>query len=714
MSHAEHHTLPPAQDPAVNGLHAIEPPRTIGGILRNLGPGLIIAGSIVGSGELIATTKTGAQAGISLLWLILIGCLIKVFVQIELGRYTISHGETTLAALDRVPGPRLRVNWIVWCWVAMCVVGLGQLGGIVGGVGQSLAVSFPLRGDYADAIRMPAAGTLKSYLLWDTLLLNEWDVRRHLAWGSADGEEAPEPLTADQWQFVREKNRTTAEQLEQFRAADPQLARRLIEDVRSLSEFEARFRQAGVPAEDEDAADDPTAAEVSRRRTELRKAFEQANSILLSAAFEAGLDAKQHEVLFRRSEAARRRFVRGQVLLAQQLARLDEEDLRATEAAVAVAQLRIAEQELAAAQQALEAIADGGEDAELRRARKQVLLADAATRARQIIVDALVEPRTLDDKFWAAFAALFTMVLLFRGRYGLVQNVSIVLVVLFTFITIGNVIALESTERFAVSGADFVRGMSFGLPETILGERNPLATALATFGIIGVGASELISYPYWCLEKGYAKFTGPRSADENWVRRARGWMRVMQWDAFLSMIVYTIATLAFFITGVAVLHNEGLDPDGMRMVGTLARAYVPIFGESARWLFLIGAVAVLYSTFMVATASHARVYTDGFKVFGLMSRHNQRAHDRSVSALSVLVPVVCLGVYWSGINPVRAILLSGMMQALLLPMIGLGALYARYQRTDERLRPSPLWDACLIISCVGLLVAGAYGVYSHL
>ena len=42
---------------------AMSPPRTILGILRQLGPGLIIAGAIVGSGELNATTKTGAQAG---------------------------------------------------------------------------------------------------------------------------------------------------------------------------------------------------------------------------------------------------------------------------------------------------------------------------------------------------------------------------------------------------------------------------------------------------------------------------------------------------------------------------------------------------------------------------------------------------------------------------------------------------------------------------
>ena len=42
-------------------------PTTKLGILRNIGPGMILAGSIVGSGELIATTSTGAEAGFDFL-----------------------------------------------------------------------------------------------------------------------------------------------------------------------------------------------------------------------------------------------------------------------------------------------------------------------------------------------------------------------------------------------------------------------------------------------------------------------------------------------------------------------------------------------------------------------------------------------------------------------------------------------------------------------
>jgi len=122
------------------------PPTTLGGILRRIGPGLIVAGSIVGSGELIATTKTGAEAGFYLLWLILIGCVIKVFVQVEFGRYSIVNGRSTMEGMDDVPGPRLRGrgNWLVWYWFLMWLASIGQLGGIVGGVGQALAISLPL------------------------------------------------------------------------------------------------------------------------------------------------------------------------------------------------------------------------------------------------------------------------------------------------------------------------------------------------------------------------------------------------------------------------------------------------------------------------------------------------------------------------------------------------------------------------------------------
>jgi hypothetical protein len=107
---------------------AIEaPPQRLWPALRKIGPGIILAASIVGSGELILTTSLGAKYGFVFLWLILFSCVIKVFVQLELGRYAISSGKPTLAALNDLPGPRLGAHWMVWWWFIMLLATVFQL-----------------------------------------------------------------------------------------------------------------------------------------------------------------------------------------------------------------------------------------------------------------------------------------------------------------------------------------------------------------------------------------------------------------------------------------------------------------------------------------------------------------------------------------------------------------------------------------------------------
>jgi Mn2+/Fe2+ NRAMP family transporter len=564
-----------------------EPPTSFGGIVRKLGPGLIIAASIVGSGELIATTKTGAQAGISLLWLIIVGCVIKVFVQVELGRVAISQGETTLTSLNRIPGPRLGVSWIVWYWLIMMLIGFGQLGGIIGGVGQALALARPLTGDYVEAIKYPSETELKRYIAW--------------------------------------------------------------EDDKQID-----------------------------------------NGVELAML----------------NEEQQNRVTRAQKVIAKRLVILDEDIPGRADSTILLVRNLIEKEREAKLKE------DAGEKFD-----KSAILG-----TEKSAVKATLTPWTWDDKYWSIAVAILTIVLLVRGRYGMIQNLSTFLVVAFTFITIGNVMALQFKPEFAMSADEIFAGLIPLLPDAGVAPpglpywelKQPLATALATFGIIGVGASELIAYPYWCIEKGYAKFTGPKTNDEAWYRRANGWVRVMKWDAFASMIIYTIATLAFFFMGVTVMYQNGLDPEGMRMVSTLLEQYVPVFGEYAKWLFLVGAIAVLYSTYLVANAAWTRVYTDAFKVFGLMSRDNEKSHNQSILILAVILPMISTGLWCTGINPVKLVLLSGLMQAIMLPMLGFAALWFRYTKTDKPIQPGKAWDACLIISCIGLLIAGAWGVYSKL
>jgi Mn2+/Fe2+ NRAMP family transporter len=494
------------------------PPTTVRGILRQLGPGLIIAGSIVGSGELIATTAVGAEAGFVLLWLIIIGCLIKVFVQIEFGRFTITSGRTTLDGLNQVPGPRARVNWLCWFWLVFVVVALIQLGGIIGGVGQALAIQQPVT-------------------------------------------EAGEVVNAREDAAIR------------------------VQVIDSIAKrFEGQEEMAG----------------------------------------KLGELAKEREV---------------------------------------------AQTELA------------------KWSGKESVKAG-------------------DSLIWATAVTLLSIVLLVIGRYRLIQNVSTALVASFTVVTIINLAYLQAVPEWRVSWEDFASGLSFNIPEG-----KGMIVALAAFGIIGVGATELIQYPYWCLEKGYAKWTGPRDDSPEWESRAKGWVRVLRWDAWCSMIVYTFATVAFYLLGAAILGRTGLDPGGDQMVRTLGQMYVPVFGEAAQAVFLFGAFAVLYSTFFVATASHARVCADALRVFRF-SNGDETTYRRWVKIFCVVLPLLFLGSYAFFNAPKELVLAGGFMGALMLPLLGVAALYFRYRCCDDRLKPTGLWDIGLWISVVGLFVAGGYALYT--
>jgi len=179
------------------------------------------------------------------------------------------------------------------------------------------------------------------------------------------------------------------------------------------------------------------------------------------------------------------------------------------------------------------------------------------------------------------------------------------------------------------------------------------------------------------------------------------------------MVVYTFATVAFYLLGAAILGRAGLKPEGSNLVRTLSEMYVPVFGDWAQAVFLFGAFAVLYSTFFVATASHSRTLADALRVFGLSSG-SEKAYVFWTRVFCGTLPLLFLGCYaFISRDPAILVLAGGFMGALMLPLLGLTALYFRYQRCDERLQPSPLWELLLWLSVVGLFIAGGWAFYSQ-
>jgi Mn2+/Fe2+ NRAMP family transporter len=83
----------------------------------------------------------------SALWLILLGCVIKVFLQEEIGRHTILTGNSTLQALNRVPGRLGPMSWAAWCWLPLLFAGTLSMGGLLASAVQALhLLHVPLTG----------------------------------------------------------------------------------------------------------------------------------------------------------------------------------------------------------------------------------------------------------------------------------------------------------------------------------------------------------------------------------------------------------------------------------------------------------------------------------------------------------------------------------------------------------------------------------------
>ena len=434
-----------------------EPPRSLRAICRHLGPGLILTASVVGSGELIATTLLGAENGYTLLWLILVSCVIKVAVQYELGRYCVATGETALEAFNRVPGPRIRVSWVVWLCVVLVVWVMSIWGGMLAGIGEVLNKITP-------AI----------------------------------------PISA--W-------------------------------------------------------------------------------------------------------------------------------------------------------------------------------------------------------VWSVSAA--SIALLIGGRYTMVERSSIVMVAMFTFLTIGCAVILFSRPEY-FSWKAIWEGLTLQLPQ------GGIATAITVFGITGVAPLELVIYPYWCLEKGYARFCGPRDDSSGWQTRAAGWLRVMGIDVLNSMVIYSVATAAFYLLGAGVLHGLGQVPSGAQMVQTQSTMFTETLGEWALYPFLAGAVAALYSTLFCGVAALSRVTADfvGMAKFVDTSTYEKRRKAVQVAIVGLLLAPAAAYSFLG--EPILMVKIGGVVQGLGLPVLALSTLYLRYRHLPKSLI-SKFWITLLLwISAAVITVMMLYSVIQQL
>ena len=448
-------------DPYIIGDSTVkEPPTSFVHKLKFLGPGFILSASIVGSGELIATTTLGAKAGFAAFWIIILSCLAKVAVQLEFGKHTILSGETAIQAFAKLPGPKIgKGKWAVWMVLVALILKLVQVGGILGGTAIILNMLFP-----------------------------------------------------------------------------------------SFS--------------------------------------------ILS---------------------------------------------------------------------------------------------------------------------WTLITAMVAASLIFKGYYSTIEKLSLLMITLFTVLTLASLYFLKYTP-YSFSWNNIIHNAQFNLSGEVT------AVAIGAFGITGVASDEIIAYTYWCIEKGYAAYVGPRNETPEWKARAQGWINVMYLDAIVAMTLYTSVTAAFYLLGAAVLHHRGEVPDENHLVETLSLIFTQSLGQGSRIAFLVGGFFVLFSSVFATLAAWTRVFPDIFGQLGWTDFGNILERKKIIAVVSWVLPFAWATTFLFMKVPLVMVLSGGMVGSVLLFMVVFAGLHFRYKRMQLS-RPGLFYDTALWISIISILGVGIYGVvkiFAHL
>ena len=298
--------------------------------------------------------------------------------------------------------------------------------------------------------------------------------------------------------------------------------------------------------------------------------------------------------------------------------------------------------------------------------------------------------------------AFLASILIYKGYYQIVEKGSLAMILTFTITTLTAVFMLGETP-YAISYHDILTGFTFTIPA------DKLAIIFGAFGLTGVAADEVIAYTYWCIEKGYAAYTGPRDDCDEWKKRAKGWIKVMYMDAFFAMIIYTLVTSSFFLLGAAILHGKVDIPRGNGVIETLAEIYTNILGPQARTFYLIGAAFVLFSSVFATLAIWGRLFSDLFGRFGWIDFHDDGQRKKIIRWFSWLMPLCWVAAYLFINMPVLMIISGGIIGSLLLLLVVFTAIGFKKEEIPG-LKSSRIYDFIFWLSVIAILGIGIYGI----
>lgn len=303
---------------------------------------------------------------------------------------------------------------------------------------------------------------------------------------------------------------------------------------------------------------------------------------------------------------------------------------------------------------------------------------------------------------WAILMASTIAALIYSGKYWIIEKIALFVIAMFTLLTLTSLFSLQSTD-YGFSLAEIFDQQKLNIPSEVI------PYAIGAFGITGVASDETIAYTYWCLEKGYAAYTGPRDNSPEWKRRAEGWIKVMFLDAIVAMVIYTVVTVAFYLLGASVLHDRGEVPVGNEVINALAAIYTVSLGEGIRIAYLVGGFFVLFGAVFSTLGAWTRIFPDIFGQLGWLQFNDLEKRKKTVKTLALIFPAIWVIMYlWISL-PVLMVLFGGLIGSFMLFVVMIGAIHFKYGR--EQLLPSgKFYTITFWVSIISIFVVSIYGI----
>ena len=194
----------------------------------------------------------------------------------------------------------------------------------------------------------------------------------------------------------------------------------------------------------------------------------------------------------------------------------------------------------------------------------------------------------LSVRYWAMIAGVLGLVLVWLQRYQVFEKFMTVLV-LIKFVSVVSIAVLVTPNL-----TDLANGLVPRLPD---------GSVIYVLGLIGGvgGTITMAAYGYWMMAKGW---------------QGRGWLSMMRLDNTVGYVMTGIFVVAMLIVGAEVLLGQDLTANDQGLL-VLGNELGDRYGDWARILFLIGFLAVTWTSLLGVWNGVSLLFTDWTRIIRL-------------------------------------------------------------------------------------------------